>query len=131
MLLVLISGGIDVSFPAVGAFAMYTTMTLVLGMDVDMPIVGLFIVSAGIGAALGLGAAMYLSEYASRRVRKFLKPVVELLAATGGQEGGGWARSSGAWPRVSGGHSVTDGHAVGHDSGRGAGLRVGVHGCHG
>lgn len=29
---------------------------------------------------LGLGAAMYLSEYASRRARKLLKPVVELLA---------------------------------------------------
>jgi phosphate ABC transporter permease protein PstC len=29
---------------------------------------------------LGLGAAMYLSEYASRRARKILKPTVELLA---------------------------------------------------
>ncbi|HEV2798370.1 MAG TPA: phosphate ABC transporter permease subunit PstC [Nocardioides sp.] len=29
---------------------------------------------------LGLGAALYLSEYASRRARKFLKPTVELLA---------------------------------------------------
>lgn len=29
---------------------------------------------------LGLGAAMYLSEYASQRVRKWLKPTVELLA---------------------------------------------------
>ncbi len=29
---------------------------------------------------LGLGAAMYLSEYASRRARKLLKPTVELLA---------------------------------------------------
>ena len=29
---------------------------------------------------LGLGAAMYLSEYASRRARKYLKPTVELLA---------------------------------------------------
>ncbi|CUR57708.1 Phosphate ABC transporter, inner membrane subunit PstC [metagenome] len=29
---------------------------------------------------LGLGAALYLSEYASRRVRKVLKPTVELLA---------------------------------------------------
>ena len=29
---------------------------------------------------LGLGAAMYLSEYASRRARKFLKPILELLA---------------------------------------------------
>ena len=29
---------------------------------------------------LGLGAAMYLSEYASKRARKILKPTVELLA---------------------------------------------------
>ncbi|WP_030484820.1 phosphate ABC transporter permease subunit PstC [Nocardioides aequoreus] len=29
---------------------------------------------------LGLGAAMYLSEYASRRARKIFKPVLELLA---------------------------------------------------
>ncbi len=29
---------------------------------------------------IGLGAAMYLSEYASRRARKVLKPTVELLA---------------------------------------------------
>lgn len=33
-----------------------------------------------VAVPLGLGAAMYLSEYASRRVRKVLKPVVELLA---------------------------------------------------
>lgn len=33
-----------------------------------------------VAVPLGLGAAMYLSEYASRRVRKWLKPTVELLA---------------------------------------------------
>jgi phosphate transport system permease protein len=33
-----------------------------------------------VAVPLGLGAAMYLSEYASKRVRKVLKPVVELLA---------------------------------------------------
>ena len=33
-----------------------------------------------VAVPLGLGAAMYLSEYASRRARKFLKPTVELLA---------------------------------------------------
>lgn len=33
-----------------------------------------------VSVPLGLGAAMYLSEYASRRARKFLKPTVELLA---------------------------------------------------
>lgn len=33
-----------------------------------------------VAVPVGLGAAMYLSEYASRRARKFLKPTVELLA---------------------------------------------------
>lgn len=33
-----------------------------------------------IAVPVGLGAAMYLSEYASKRARKFLKPTVELLA---------------------------------------------------
>ena len=33
-----------------------------------------------VAVPIGLGAAMYLSEYASRRTRKILKPTVELLA---------------------------------------------------
>jgi phosphate transport system permease protein len=33
-----------------------------------------------VAVPLGLGAAMYLSEYASRRARGYLKPAVELLA---------------------------------------------------
>lgn len=43
-----------------------TLMTTVIALLVAVP--------------LGLGAAMYLSEYASRRSRKILKPTVELLA---------------------------------------------------
>lgn len=43
-----------------------TLMTTLVGMLVAVP--------------LGLGAAMYLSEYASARLRKVLKPVLELLA---------------------------------------------------
>lgn len=38
------------------------------------------IVALLVAVPLGLGAAMYLSEYASRRTRKYLKPVLELLA---------------------------------------------------
>jgi phosphate ABC transporter permease protein PstC len=37
-------------------------------------------VSLLVAVPLGLGAAMYLSEYASKRRRKVLKPVLELLA---------------------------------------------------
>lgn len=51
--------------------------------DLRTVIVGTFLV-AGIGmlvaAPLGLGAAIYLSEYAGRRARRFLKPIVETLA---------------------------------------------------
>jgi len=38
------------------------------------------IIALLVSIPLGLGAAMYLSEYASRRARKVLKPTVELLA---------------------------------------------------
>lgn len=38
------------------------------------------IVALAIAVPIGLGAAMYLSEYASKRARKILKPTVELLA---------------------------------------------------
>ena len=33
-----------------------------------------------VAAPLGLGAAIYLSEYARPRVRKTIKPILELLA---------------------------------------------------
>lgn len=38
------------------------------------------LIALALAVPLGLGAAMYLSEYASRRSRKWLKPTVELLA---------------------------------------------------
>ncbi|PVG84446.1 phosphate ABC transporter permease subunit PstC [Nocardioides gansuensis] len=38
------------------------------------------VIALVVAVPLGLGAAMYLSEYASRRARKVLKPTVELLA---------------------------------------------------
>ncbi len=51
---------------AVGPLITATMVTTVIALLVAVP--------------LGLGAAMYLSEYASRRARKYLKPTVELLA---------------------------------------------------
>ncbi len=51
--------------------------------DIRTLIVGSLIVSAVamvVAAPLGLGAAIYLSEYASSRVRKVLKPALEILA---------------------------------------------------
>jgi phosphate transport system permease protein len=38
------------------------------------------VVAMLVAAPLGLGAAMYLSEYASRRARRILKPILEILA---------------------------------------------------
>ncbi len=58
-------------FATEGTFAVLplvagTAMTTVIALLVAVP--------------LGLGAAMYLSEYASQRARRILKPTVELLA---------------------------------------------------
>ena len=38
------------------------------------------VIALAVAVPIGLGAAMYLSEYASKRARKWLKPTVELLA---------------------------------------------------
>lgn len=52
--------------PAVIPLVVGTLITTVVALSVAVPV--------------GLGAAMYLSEYASNRSRKWLKPTVELLA---------------------------------------------------
>lgn len=52
--------------PAVLPLLMGTFLTTAIALALAVP--------------LGLGAAMYLSEYASRRARAWLKPIVELLA---------------------------------------------------
>ena len=52
--------------------------------DVKTIFVGTLLVSAIailVAAPIGLGAALYLSEYASRRSRRFLKPILETLAS--------------------------------------------------
>ncbi|MEX2459068.1 MAG: phosphate ABC transporter permease subunit PstC [Actinomycetota bacterium] len=38
------------------------------------------VIAMAVATPLGLGAAMYLSEYASRRTRRRLKPILEILA---------------------------------------------------
>jgi ABC-type xylose transport system permease subunit len=52
-MMVLISGGIDVSFTAIAVFAMYSTTVLTLGLMPDMPWYCIFVISIGIGAFLG------------------------------------------------------------------------------
>jgi phosphate transport system permease protein len=52
--------------------------------DIKTIVAGTIIVAAiamVVAAPLGLGAAMYLSEYAKPRARRFLKPVLETLAS--------------------------------------------------
>jgi phosphate transport system permease protein len=52
--------------------------------DILTPIAGTLVISAIgmlVAAPLGIGAAIYLSEYAGPRARKTLKPIVEILAA--------------------------------------------------
>lgn len=65
----LVSGG---WFPRRG---MYDIPTIVAGTLV-ISAIGMLVATP-----LGLGAAIYLSEYASRRVRRWLKPVLEVLAS--------------------------------------------------
>jgi phosphate transport system permease protein len=51
--------------------------------DIKTIVVGSLLVAGVamiVAVPLGLGAAIYLSEYASPRVRKFLKPTIEILA---------------------------------------------------
>lgn len=51
--------------------------------DVKTILVGtglITVVAMVVAAPLGLGAALYLSEFASRRARKILKPILEILA---------------------------------------------------
>ena len=58
-------------FPRRGLFDIKTIVTGTLLVSV---------VAMAVAAPLGLGAAIYLSEYASRRARRRLKPVLEILA---------------------------------------------------
>ncbi|MBW3651118.1 MAG: phosphate ABC transporter permease subunit PstC [Actinobacteria bacterium] len=54
--------------------AMYDIKTLVVG-SLIVTVVGI-----AVAGPIGVGAAIYLSEYASRRVRRFVKPTIEILA---------------------------------------------------
>lgn len=54
VLIVIISGGIDVSFPAIAIFSAYTTVVLMQSGIPDFGVVGVLVVSSVLGAALGL-----------------------------------------------------------------------------
>jgi simple sugar transport system permease protein len=63
VLLVLISGGIDVSFTAIAAFAMYTTTLTLTSLGIDIPWPAAFLLSILIGTALGLLNAVFIAGF--------------------------------------------------------------------
>lgn len=62
-MLVLVSGGIDVSFTAIAVFAMYATTKIALGIWPEMPWPLIFLISIGIGAALGAFNALFIAGF--------------------------------------------------------------------
>jgi simple sugar transport system permease protein len=54
VLIVIISGGIDVSFPAIAIFSAYTTVVLIQNGAPDFGVIGVLVIALGIGSLLGL-----------------------------------------------------------------------------
>lgn len=63
VLIVIISGGIDVSFTAVAIFAMYSTVRILNANLPDAPMGLAFVISAVIGLGLGLINAFFISRF--------------------------------------------------------------------
>ena len=63
VLMVLISGGIDVSFAAIGAFSMYVTSRILPVADFPGSAAVAFILAGAIGALLGLFNAVFIGFY--------------------------------------------------------------------
>lgn len=63
VLIVLISGGIDVSFTAIGVFALYSTVKLLLHYAPDASIWVGFLIAAIIGLGLGLINAFFIARF--------------------------------------------------------------------
>lgn len=54
VMIVLAAGGIDVSFAAIGAFALYVTCKILLVFGLHLPMVAIFAIGICVGVALGL-----------------------------------------------------------------------------
>lgn len=63
VLVVLISGGIDVSFTAIAAFAMYSTTLMLTRLGIDVPWYGAFALSVLVGTGLGLLNAVFIAGF--------------------------------------------------------------------
>ncbi|WP_203247271.1 ABC transporter permease [Sporosarcina beigongshangi] len=62
-LIVLISGGIDISFPAIAAFSMYTTSSILTDMDYEGPVILAFVMGALIGLLLGFINSIFIAFF--------------------------------------------------------------------
>ncbi len=63
VLIVIISGGIDVSFTAIAVFSLYSTVKILLAVAPDAPIWVAFIIAALIGLGLGLINAFFIARF--------------------------------------------------------------------
>ncbi|MGQ9904896.1 MAG: ABC transporter permease [Anaerolineae bacterium] len=63
VLIVLISGGVDVSFTAIAVFAMYTTTVILRGVGYTGGMALFFLLSGLIGVALGLINAFFIAKF--------------------------------------------------------------------
>ncbi|UPL19610.1 ABC transporter permease [Microbacterium aurugineum] len=63
VLLVIISGGIDVSFAAIGIFAAYTTVSLAQGERLDFGLIGILAFAIVIGGALGFVNGIVIARF--------------------------------------------------------------------
>jgi simple sugar transport system permease protein len=63
VMVVLVSGGIDVSFTAIAAFAMYATTLIVVTHAPDLPWYAIFAISIAIGAALGAINGIFIAGF--------------------------------------------------------------------
>lgn len=63
VLVVLVSGGIDVSFTAIAAFAMYSTTLILVKSGISVPWYAAFVLSIAIGIGLGLINAIFIAGF--------------------------------------------------------------------
>ena len=63
VLLVLISGGIDVSFASIAIFSAYSTITLLNNYDYQGPVIFVYLIACGFGLGLGVINALLISVF--------------------------------------------------------------------
>lgn len=63
VLIVLLSGGIDISFTAIAAVSMYVTSQILLAASYTGPVIVAFVLAGGLGLLLGLFNAFFISCY--------------------------------------------------------------------